>query len=134
MKRTLLSVMVSLLLPAAATAQEQDTLCPDADSTVEITQCLQEVFEQADAELNRVYAAAMASIDQADHMPARTRRAWQQLLREAQRNWVAFKEKDCDLLQLEWWQGSGASAARLGCLISKTESRTDELKERYAVE
>ena len=103
-------------------------------SSIEITQCLRQDYEAADAELNRVYQAAMAHIDKADYMPARTRRDWKEMLREAQRNWIAFKEKDCDLLQLEWWQGSGANAASLGCLITKTETRTDELKERYAIE
>ena len=133
MNNVLLFLLCLLLVPAAK-AQDQDDPCAEADSTVEINECLRGVFERADAELNRVYKAAMAHIDDADHMPARTRRDWKQLLLEAQRNWIAYKEKDCDLLQLEWWQGSGANAAMLGCLISKTETRTQELKERYAVE
>ena len=134
MKKALLPLILVLMLPAAARAQDQNDPCADAESTVEINECLRGVFEKADAELNRVYRAAMAHIDENDHMPARTRRDWKQLLLEAQRHWITFKEKDCDLLHLEWWQGSGAAAARLGCLISKTETRTNELNERYAVE
>ena len=134
MKKVFLPLLLVLLLPVAAQAQDQNDPCEDADSTLEINDCMGEGFKLADAELNRVYKAAMAHIDENDHMPARTRRDWKQLLLEAQRHWITFKEKDCDLLQLEWWQGSGATAAMLGCLISKTETRTNELKERYAVE
>lgn len=134
MKKIILPLIIALILPALAQAQDQDDPCDEAETTVEITQCLRQDYEAADAELNRVYQAAMAHIDKADYMPARTRRDWKEMLREAQRNWIAFKEKDCDLLQLEWWQGSGANAASLGCLITKTETRTDELKERYAIE
>ena len=126
--------LLLLLLPLPAAAYAQDDPCADAESTVAINECLREIYRQADAELNRVYQGALKHIDAADYMPARTRQDWKQKLREAQRHWVAFKEADCNLLYLEWWQGSGANAAALGCLIGKTETRTTELKERYAIE
>ncbi len=126
-------IILAALLPLAAQAQEHEDPCANAESTMEINDCMRGVFEQADAELNRVYRAVMASIDEADHVPADKRKEWKQQLREAQRDWVSFKEKDCEVVYYEWWLGSGANAAALGCLISKTETRTNDLKERYAI-
>ena len=134
MKQALIPLIFALILPAAALAQDQNDPCAEAESTVEINQCLREVYESADAELNRVYRAVMTHIDEADHVPADKRREWKDKLRAAQRDWIAFKEKDCEIVYYEWWMGSGANAASLGCLISKTETRTNELKERYAIE
>ena len=134
MKKALLSLLLALLLPVAALAQDQNDPCENAETTLEINDCMGEVFKQADAELNRVYKAAMAYIDEFDHVPADKRKEWKEKLRDAQRDWITFKEKDCEIVYYEWWLGSGATAAALGCLISKTETRTEELKERYAVE
>lgn len=94
MKKTLLPLLFVLILPAAAQAQDQADPCDEAETTVEINTCLQQDFERADAELNRVYRAAMAHIDGADHVPADKRQEWKEKLRAAQRDWVAFKEKD----------------------------------------
>ena len=130
----LLVLLLVLLLPFTAQAQEETHPCDEAETTLEITQCLGEDYKRADAELNRVYRAVMAHIDDADHVPADKRQEWKDKLRAAQRDWVGFKEKDCEVVYFEWWMGSGANAASLGCLISKTETRTNELKERYAIE
>jgi len=135
MKKVFFPLILLLILPTAARAQEQEDPCPEAETTVEINQCLKQRYEQADAELNRVYRAVTAHIDEADSMPAETRQQWKNQLREAQRHWIAFKETDClEVVAYEWWQGSGATAATLGCMIEKTESRTNALKERYGIE
>ncbi len=133
MKKALFALILTLLWTTASHAQEDP--CPEAETTVEINQCLKQLYEQADAELNRVYRAVTAHIDEADHMPAETRQQWKNQLREAQRNWIAFKETDClEVVAYEWWQGTGATAATLGCMIEKTETRTNALKERYGIE
>ena len=64
MKKALLPVLLILLLPLAAQAQDQNDPCENAETTLEINDCMGEVFKQADAELNRVYKAAMAYISQ----------------------------------------------------------------------
>ena len=133
MKKALFALILTLLWPPTAHAQEDP--CPEAETTVEINHCLKQRYQQADAELNRVYRAVTAHIDEADYMPAETRQRWKNQLRQAQRHWIAFKETDClEVVAYEWWQGSGATAATLGCMIEKTETRTNALKERYGIQ
>lgn len=135
MKKALFSLILALLWTTAAQAQAHEDPCDEAETTIEIVECLKQDYERADAELNRVYRAVMAHIDAADYMPAETRQEWKNQLREAQRHWIAFKETDCQqVVYYEWWQGSGASAASLGCLIEKTDAHANALKERYAIE
>ena len=85
MKKALLPLLLALLLPATAHAQDQKDPCDEAESTVEITQCLRQDFDRADAELNRVYRAAMDHIEASDHVPADKRQEWKEKLRAARR-------------------------------------------------
>lgn len=107
-------------------------LCADAGSNVEIKNCLYENYLAADDELNLVWKRVIAQIRKADYLDPPVRKAWEKNLRQAQRNWVRFKEIDCNKAVLyEWWGGSGAGGAISMCLIRHTVRRTENLKERY---
>ena len=58
MKKALLPLILALLLPHSVQAQDQEDPCAEAETTIALSRCLQQVFEAADAELNRVYQAA----------------------------------------------------------------------------
>jgi uncharacterized protein YecT (DUF1311 family) len=106
--------------------------CEDAGSTPEIQACIDRLLKAADAELNRVYQAAMRSIDKADHLNAEQRKGWKAALQKAQRQWIAFRDADCgEPVGYEWFGGTGMGAAVLGCKLTKTEARIAELRQRY---
>lgn len=131
-----LAVGLALLPLLAATARAQPPGaridCNDPRTTPEIAWCAGKDFEAADAELNAVYKQALAGIGQASHLGPEQRRDWTRALREAQRHWLAFRDKDCgEVVGWEWYQGTGMGAASLGCKTQKTRTRTEELKERY---
>ena len=73
----------------------------------------------------------MASLAEADHMPAQERKARKEELLESQRAWITFKSRDCDAVGFEWWGGTGASGAILSCLLEHTTVRTKDLRARY---
>ncbi len=132
--RTLTATAVIWLALAVPASAVDDKEC-DRPSNVEISACLSALLKTADADLNRVYKQAMASIDQADYMDADERENWKTSLQNAQRSWIKFKEADCsELIFYEWWGGSGAGIASLGCQIDATRLRVDDLKSRYQID
>lgn len=128
----ILAAIVGLAHPAAA---NENIDCENASSTVEMNYCSEQEYNKVDAELNRVYQQIVAGIDTHDDVEADRLKAWKEALKSAQRAWVAYKEKDCgELIGYEWYGGTGATSASLGCMIQKTETRIKELKERYEVQ
>ena len=123
------------LASAGSAAATEDIDCDNASSTVEMNFCSEQEYNKVDAELNRVYQEVLTGIDTHDDVEAGRLKAWKEALKTAQRAWVDFKEKDCgELIGYEWYGGTGATSASLGCMIQKTGARIKELKERYEVE
>lgn len=124
-------VFATLLAMAAGPALAQIEGCDG--SNAEMTACVWEHYEAADAELNEVWRQALASIEQSkDMMPAGAVRDWRAGLVKAQRAWAEFKDADCNIaVAHEWYGGTGANAAVGACLYEHTQARIEELRERY---
>lgn len=120
-----------LLLFSASVFAEDNSVCANAETTVDMRACLNQAYDRADADLNAVWKKVMASLANADYMPAKERKAWKEELLTSQRAWITFKEHDCDAVGFEWWGGTGASGAILSCLLDHTTARTQNLKARY---
>ena len=139
--RSLLFLLVSVASVASAQDADSSLRIPvviadggfnecDGTETPAFVACVRRIFEAEDAELNRVYADAIDSIE-AD---AEWRReAHEESLREAQRLWAAFKEQDCGETVAEYERWGARWAATMGdvCRIVKTRVRTAELRLRY---
>jgi uncharacterized protein YecT (DUF1311 family) len=128
---TIATIIVLMLSNAPAAAAEVN--CTEAQSTPELNVCAEEEYKKSDADLNRVYAQAIASVEtRASDMTPAQRKDFLAALKKSQRAWVAFKEADCtELTGWEWYGGSGAATASWVCLTAKTQARTEELKDRY---
>lgn len=127
--RCLLAAACLMTLAAAAAAQPRLD-CSRATSTPEINACVERDLERADRALNEAYRAMTARIDGSDN-PSSVRAEWRKALQDSQRKWIAFRDADCDgAVAFEWYGGTGATAAVLGCKQQKTEARTKELRER----
>jgi len=128
--------IVFIVLTSPATAQirlsQLDKLCSGQQTNVEFKDCLYRQYLAVDRELNQVWKQVIAAIRKSDYLEPKTRKAWEGRLREAQRNWVRFKEIDCnEAVGYEWWGGTGAGSAISFCLIRHTVLRTENLTERY---
>ena len=52
-------------------------------------------------------------------------------MKKPERKWIAFRDADCrGAMAYEWYGGTGATLAVLGCMTSLTEARTKDLRER----
>lgn len=128
-----------ILITGAVPASAQESApadCSEALSTVEMNKCADAEFEKADAELNRVYAKALAAVPgmATDDTPFDAK-SWEATLRASQRAWLAFRDAECEEHVAKFWGGgTGATVDILGCKTEKTEQRTKELKQRYEVE
>lgn len=126
------AAVLGLFLSRAVLAEEQsESVCSDAQTTIEIGDCVRKAFDKADAELNEVWKQVMKTFKPNDYMTAEELKAWKDALLASQRAWVDFKENDCKAVSYEWWGGSGASNAVMFCQLDHTTSRTKDLKERY---
>lgn len=134
-----LPLAMLLMAMHAAPAWADDALpadCTEAMSTVEMNACAGAEFEKADAELNRVYKLAIASIPEmaTDEQPF-DKVSWEESLRASQRAWIAFRDAECeDHVEKFWAGGSGRTVEIVGCKTEKTEQRTKDLKQRYEIE
>lgn len=128
----LLLLLCSGGMALAQKASEQSGDCANAGSNPEMVACHVLEMTAADAALDATYKTALDEIKKASHLNANQRRDWQRALRESQRNWLAYREKDCgEVTGWEWYQGTGMRVASLVCKAVKTRARTLELAARY---
>jgi uncharacterized protein YecT (DUF1311 family) len=111
---------LAVLLLAAAPAAAQDVDCAAATSQVEMTYCATLDFEAADAGLNEAYTAA---IEVARDFGG----PQEDLLREAQRAWVAFRDAACSAEGSLYEGGTAQPMVGTACMARLSEARTEDL-------
>ena len=116
MKATLL--VAALALPAFA----QDGGCATGDVPARLA-CGQERLRLADARLNAAYEDAMAAARALDAPPL----PHADLLRDAQRHWIAFRDAACEAEAARNPGDATRTLVRLECLARLTEGRTGDL-------
>ncbi len=122
-----------LCVPVAPFAQTSAPKidCSKAIATPELNYCEEVELEKADKALNVAYRATLARIDGATELTPKVRKEWRQAVQDAQRKWIAFRDADCNgATAYEWYGGTGATVAVLGCMRQMTLARTKELQER----
>jgi len=91
--------------------------CPGS-STREIDACLAGRFDEADAELNHYYQAAIKRLREEREF------ASEQMLVRAERSWVAYRTSECGAVYENWIGGSIRGSMALNCQIRLTRMRT----------
>ncbi|GLQ55439.1 lysozyme inhibitor LprI family protein [Devosia nitrariae] len=122
MKRALLTIaFITLMLPSAQ-AQE----CEDAEDQATMTACAEQAYEASDAELNALYREIEARLgDDADT---------KELLVEAERAWLAFRDAECAFSSSGTAGGSVYPMIQAMCLDTQTQTRISELQDYLACE
>ena len=113
--------MLGLLMSCQALAAPTD--CGESVTTLDMMRCEGRQLEQAEDALNQAYGRVMKELagPQVHEREART------LLRQAQRNWVAFREQDCAAKVAAMGGGSLQGVVRIGCMREHAEIRTRQL-------
>ena len=93
--------------------------CGDLTSTLEIVECVIELYDEWDTRLNAIYQVAL------DAQEGERRTA----LRDVQRAWLAYRDANCAFYR----SGEGTIAAIEGntCMFALTRDRALELEEVY---
>lgn len=94
--------------------------CEEAMTTAEMRDCVNRRYAKVDDELNRVYRRLLAQLDP-------KRRA---LLREAQKAWIEFRDKNAAFVASDAEGGTLYPIIEVSERASMTERRIEQLKER----
>ncbi|MEL6372402.1 MAG: lysozyme inhibitor LprI family protein [Pseudomonadota bacterium] len=128
-------IALTVMLLVAATwavhpAAAQRANCNEPRSQAEMTVCAGKDLEKADRELNRVYKLVRAAMvkNDAGAEPPLQKKGFKKALIQAQRAWITYRDRHCEIIGLEWYGGSGQSAAVSICLAAMTRARTAQLK------
>ena len=122
--------MIALSLMVLAFAQEPN--CKDPQYQAEMNQCAARDFEQADAELNRIWPGLIVQARESDvdlkGLPD-NRPGYELTLRAAQRAWITFRDQHCTM---EGYEARGGSLEPLlyeGCRARLTQERIKQLQQ-----
>jgi uncharacterized protein YecT (DUF1311 family) len=122
---------IALAAMAALQTPYQDHHCDDPQHQADMNACAAIDFEAADAELNAVWSDVIAG---AREMDAEIDRAFDQaptseeVLREAQRAWIIFRDAQCTYEGHEARGGSMEAMIYNGCRARLTRERTAQLR------
>ncbi len=124
-----LSVTATLMaLALAAPVAAQDVNCADPVTQYEMTACASLAFEAADGDLNLAWRMAM---DMARHLDAAQpglEPPTADILRDAQRKWIAFRDAACSAEATLARGGTMANQLFYMCLERLTRQRTEDLR------
>jgi uncharacterized protein YecT (DUF1311 family) len=115
-----------MLLAIAAHGQhmnESDSPCAKVVVTSDLTKCLADARDRADANLNSVYKEIRGRVEGADI----------ENLTKTQRLWIQYRDANCSAERDLYEGGTAKYPVYFACLESLTRGRTRELQVTYAV-
>ncbi|MBB1627508.1 lysozyme inhibitor LprI family protein [Achromobacter sp. UMC71] len=124
------SLFATLVLSVSPMAQAQDCKADDY-SPICTDMRAQAAYEQADGDLNTVYQQVLKRLSQPrneyiDYPALKTK------FTAAQRQWVRFRDSECDAWYGVNQAGTGRNADQMTCLLKRTQQRTQQLQEWQA--
>ena len=121
------AVLILTLVPSMLHAQGKPD-CNDPQTQTEMNICAGLDYKAADAELNRVYKAAIANMKEMDASLPPELKGAEKTLRKAQRAWIPYRDNACEAYGFMVRGGSMESMLVGSCLANLTRNRIKELK------
>lgn len=118
-------VVLAVLLAGPVWAQDVD--CSAAETQTEMTFCAEQDWNEADADLNEAYQGAMAYLKQIDADLAAEDRGGVDFLRQAQRDWISFRDNACAAEAFAMHGGSAEPMVVYACRARLTRERAEAL-------
>ena len=119
---------IALFAVLASPAVAQSIDCENAMTQFEMNHCAHQAYLYADEDLNLAYGLAMSAAKEMDkyiqpnEIPAAT------MLRDAQRAWITFRDKACEVESTIARGGSMQPLLYSSCLERETRARTESLR------
>jgi uncharacterized protein YecT (DUF1311 family) len=130
MVKAFFALMLGLVLLGPVARADQ---CDNATSQVESTDCADLAFNKADAELNSIYGELSAAYKKLDVVTKKEQPDYdlaRPALVSAQKNWIAFRDAECDLEGLGPQGGTARPMVIAQCLERLTLDRIKQLRAR----
>ncbi|NKC23331.1 DUF1311 domain-containing protein [Ochrobactrum oryzae] len=130
MKSMVWRVLLSAVFTAAymfsfgATTEARADNCDALKTQSEITACFGDDEKAADSTLNKLYQSLMHVLSDAD----------KQRLRDAQRAWISFRDKECTFRVAPYADGSIAPSLTASCVTALTAQRVVDLRQQVNCE
>ncbi|WP_202743949.1 lysozyme inhibitor LprI family protein [Acinetobacter calcoaceticus] len=93
--------------------------CSNLPNQSALNNCSSNVLNSANQKINTVYANYMKELSPTEKLQ----------LKDAQRAWIQYKEKDCQFQSSPVLKGSLYPFVHNACLVKKTETRIKELQD-----
>jgi len=116
---------VLIALPSLGVAQSVD--CSNPVTQVDMNMCAPERANTADVALNRAYQIAIAQARRLDTFNPSVQPSNEDLLRQAQRAWIPFRDAACTAEASLARGGTMASLLYSTCVEKLTRRRTEDL-------
>jgi uncharacterized protein YecT (DUF1311 family) len=116
MRRLICGVVLLIATPALARAQSP--ACATAATQTDMNACAAREYQKHDAEMNEIYGKLLAKLTD-PHQQA--------LLKEAERAWIAYRDKQCAFQTSGSEDGSIHPLIVATCLDEKTDVHSAEL-------
>ena len=127
----LIFLLVTLVFASQAFAQsdeEFDCSKPDDLPQMGLNFCADEDFEAADIKLNEIWVEVRYKI-RANETEVEEFKGWFDIALTAQRQWLTYRDTQCDAEGFSFNGGSMQSMVVSGCKSRMTEARTQELRQ-----
>lgn len=130
---TVLSAGLALLIPSPGFAEDKPD-CANPMDQYSMTYCAGVDYENADAELNRVWPQARAAAKRqdeyiADEAKSKGLPTASEALLAAQRAWLKFRDAECEYQSYAFFGGTGQPMIGSLCLAELTRERTEQLRQ-----
>lgn len=120
--------ILSGLLAGISVASAQDVDCSDPQVQMEMTYCAEMAWEAADGDLNYAYQMARRYMNSLDEDLPDDLKGAAETLRDAQRAWIAFRDKACEAEGYQARGGTMESMLVYSCYERMTRARTEDLR------
>lgn len=116
------SLAALLVVAVATTASAGGAECPGVEALTDATACAEAELLEADEELNRVYVEVMNRLQDTGRLEQKS------VLRQAERAWIDFRDRECEFRSSGTKGGTGYDLAMALCLRDLMRHRTAELR------
>lgn len=123
-----LAIALGLLVSPSPSEAQTYLDCTNPTTQVEMTGCASKAWEEADANLNRVYVRAVTAARDRDGYLAEEAVTNEEILRDAQRAWVPFRDAACEAEATLARGGTLSNQLFYICLERLTRIRTEDLQ------
>lgn len=128
--RPFAATIVLVLSAASALAEDvcgASPACDNESSNVEYIGCLNRLAEEQDRTLNRLYGQVIALTQEYDKSGSSAPKITP-VFRQAQRNWIAFRDAQCEAEYNMAQGGTAGGGYNANCLCTLTYHRNEDLR------